>query len=284
MKMIHMNVPDSKEATLEGYILDCEITFGQETKRPAVLVCPGGGYVYCSPREGEPVALAYASKGIHAFVLRYSTKFNAAGFKPLQEVSWAIGYIREHAQEWNIDPEKIAVCGFSAGGHLALSSGLLAENKPNAMILGYPAVQIPNFPGADYMLKVLTGKQTVTDQDSKDLSLVDKITKEAPPVFLVATAEDYPTSFGALPVVNRYSQLGVPYEAHIFQHGPHGYSTADVAAANGSEGLVNDSVAHWLQLSVDWMMRIFGKPVLTNKNVSEMAKHLKEMGITLPGA
>ena len=91
MKMIHMNVPDSKEATLEGYILDCEITFGQETKRPAVLVCPGGGYVYCSPREGEPVALAYASKGIHAFVLRYSTKFNDAGFKPLQEVSWAIG-------------------------------------------------------------------------------------------------------------------------------------------------------------------------------------------------
>lgn len=284
MKMIHMNVPDSKEATLEGYILDCEITFGQETKRPAVLVCPGGGYVYCSPREGEPVALAYASKGIHAFVLRYSTKFNAAGFKPLQEVSWAIGYIREHAQEWNIDPEKIAVCGFSAGGHLALSSGLLAENKPNAMILGYPAVQIPNLPGADYLLKVLTGKQTVTDQDSKDLSLVDKITKEAPPVFLVATAEDYLTSFGALPVVNRYSQLGLPYEAHIFQHGPHGYSTADVAAANGSEGLVNDSVAHWLQLSIDWMMRIFGKPVLTNKNVSEMAKHLKEMGITLPGA
>ena len=284
MKMIHMNVPDSKEATLEGYILDCEITFGQETKRPAVLVCPGGGYVYCSPREGEPVALAYASKGIHAFVLRYSTKFNAAGFKPLQEVSWAIGYIREHAQEWNIDPEKIAVCGFSAGGHLALSSGLLAENKPNAMILGYPAVQIPNLPGADYLLKVLTGKQTVTDQDSKDLSLVDKITKEAPPVFLVATAEDYLTSFGALPVVNRYSQLGLPYEAHIFQHGPHGYSTADVAAANGSEGLVNDSVAHWLQLSVDWMMRIFGKPVLRNKNVSEMAKHLKEMGITLPGA
>lgn len=284
MKMIHMNVPDSKEATLEGYILDCEITFGQETKRPAVLVCPGGGYVYCSPREGESVALAYASKGIHAFVLRYSTKFNAAGFKPLQEVSWAIGYIREHAQEWNIDPEKIAVCGFSAGGHLALSSGLLAENKPNAMILGYPAVQIPNLPGADYLLKVLTGKQTVTDQDSKDLSLVDKITKEAPPVFLVATAEDYLTSFGALPVVNRYSQLGLPYEAHIFQHGPHGYSTADVAAANGSEGLVNDSVAHWLQLSVDWMMRIFGKPVLTNKNVSEMAKHLKEMGITLPGA
>ena len=284
MKMIHMNVPDSKEATLEGYILDCEITFGQETKRPAVLVCPGGGYVYCSPREGEPVALAYASKGIHAFVLRYSTKFNAAGFKPLQEVSWAIGYIREHAQEWNIDPEKIVACGFSAGGHLALSSGLLAENKPNAMILGYSAVQIPNLPGADYLLKVLTGKQTVTDQDSKDLSLVDKITKEAPPVFLVATAEDYLTSFGALPVVNRYSQLGLPYEAHIFQHGPHGYSTADVAAANGSEGLVNDSVAHWLQLSVDWMMRIFGKPVLTNKIVSEMAKHLKEMGITLPGA
>ena len=284
MKMFHMDVPGSAKATLEGYLLDCEITLGQESDRPAVLVCPGGGYLYCSPREGEPIALSYAAKGFHAFVLRYSVGYDAAGFAPLKEVSWAIGYIRENAKKWHIAADKIAVCGFSAGGHLALSSGLLAENKPNAMILGYPAVQIPNLPGADYLLKVLTGKQTVTDQDSKDLSLVDKITKEAPPVFLVATAEDYLTSFGALPVVNRYSQLGLPYEAHIFQHGPHGYSTADMAAANGSEGLVNDSVAHWLQLSVDWMMRIFGKPVLTNKNVSEMAKHLKEMGITLPGA
>ena len=158
MKMIHIEVPGSREATLEGYILDCEITYGQEKCRPAVIVLPGGGYVYCSPREGEPVALRYTANGLHAFVLRYSVKRDAAGFRPLEEISWAIGYIREHAEQWNIDPNKIAVCGFSAGGHLALASGLLGENRPNAMILGYPAVQVPNVPGADYILKILTGR------------------------------------------------------------------------------------------------------------------------------
>ena len=61
MKMIHMTVPGYEDATLEGYILDCEITLGQEKKRPAIIVCPGGGYVYCSPREAEPIALSQAS-------------------------------------------------------------------------------------------------------------------------------------------------------------------------------------------------------------------------------
>ena len=155
MKMIHLSVPGHPEASLDGYLLDCNITLGQEINRPAVLVCPGGGYVYCSPREGEPVALSYAARGFHAFVLTYSTAQDAAGFTPLEEVSWAIGCIRENADAWHIDPNKIAVCGFSAGGHLALSSGLLAENKPNALILGYPAASAPNLPGADFMLKIL---------------------------------------------------------------------------------------------------------------------------------
>lgn len=139
MQSFHMPVPNHPEATLEGFLLDCEITLGQEKNRPAVLVCPGGGYVYCSPREAEPVALSYAARGFHAFVLRYSVSKDAAGFTPLEEVDWAIGHIREHAAQWHIDPEKIAVCGFSAGGHLALASGVLAKNRPNAMILGYPA-------------------------------------------------------------------------------------------------------------------------------------------------
>lgn len=79
MHMIHMNCPGHEDATLEGYILDCELTFGQDTNRPAVLICPGGGYLYCSPREAEPVALRYAASGFHAFILRYSTDRNAGG-------------------------------------------------------------------------------------------------------------------------------------------------------------------------------------------------------------
>lgn len=282
MKMIHTQAPGFPEATLEGYILDCELSLGQEKLRPAILVCPGGGYVYCAPREAEPVALKYAARGFHAFILRYSVGMQAADFAPLKEVSWAIGHIRENAENWNVDPEKIVTCGFSAGGHLALAAGLLGENKPNAMILGYPAVNIPNYPGVNFMLQLLTGRKDVTDEDADYFSLENHITKNSPPVFMAATAEDMLTGFGALPVAKKYSQLGLGYELHVFQHGPHGYSVADETSADGSENMLNPSFAKWHELSVEWLRRIFGQPVHTDKNTSRMADILKDMGIELP--
>lgn len=283
MKMIHLTCPDHPDATLEGYILDCEISLGQEENRPAIVICPGGGYVYCSAREAEPIALRYAARGFHAFILRYSVGFEAADFTPLQEVSWVIGLLRKNAKDWHIDPSKIAVCGFSAGGHLALASGLLADNKPNAMILGYPAVDLPNFPGVDFMLKLLSGKQEVTQADSDRFSLSHQITKEAPPAFIAATAEDMLTAFGALPVAQAYSKLGLGYELHIFQHGPHGYSLADETTADGSVQMLNDAFAHWHELSVSWLHHIFGTPQHIEKSTSKMAGYLAKLGITMPG-
>lgn len=273
-----MPVPGHPEASLEGYLLDCEITLGLETDRPAVLVCPGGGYVYCSPREGEPVALSYAARGFHAFVLRYSTAKDAAGFTPLEEVSWAIGYIRENAGQWHIAPDKIAVCGFSAGGHLALASGVLAKNRPNAMILGYPAASAPNIPGADFLLKVLEGRNDVTDADAEKYDLISKITKQSPPVFLAATAEDMLTAYGALPVAKAYSDLGMPYELHVFQYGPHGYSLANEVSADGSEKNLDPAFAQWLELSVQWLHKTFGKLAFGDKSTHRMVQILKEMG------
>lgn len=278
MKTFLMPVPGHPEASLEGYLLDCEITLGLEKDRPAVLVCPGGGYVYCSPREGEPVALSYAARGFHAFVLRYSTAKDAAGFTPLEEVSWAIGYIRENAGQWHIAPDKIAVCGFSAGGHLALASGVLAKNKPNAMILGYPAASAPNIPGADFLLKVLEGRNDVTDADAEKYDLISKITKQSPPVFLAATAEDMLTAYGALPVAKAYSDLGMPYELHVFQYGPHGYSLANEVSADGSEKNLDPAFAQWLELSVQWLHKTFGKLAFGDKSTHRMVQILKEMG------
>ena len=283
MKMIHLSVPGHPEASLDGYLLDCNITLGQEINRPAVLVCPGGGYVYCSPREGEPVALSYAARGFHAFVLTYSTAQDAAGFTPLEEVSWAIGCIRENADAWHIDPNKIAVCGFSAGGHLALSSGLLAENKPNAMILGYPAASAPNLPGADFMLKILEGREDVTGADAEKYDLVPKITKDAPPVFLVATAEDLLTGFGALAIANAYNKLGRQYELHIFQYGPHGYSLANEVTADGSSQMLDPTFAQWQELSVQWLHKTFGEPTFLDKSTSRMMQILKEKGYIQSG-
>lgn len=279
MKMIQMTCPGHPEATLEGYILDCELSLGQETDRPAVIVCPGGGYLYCSPREAEPIALRYAARGFHAFILRYSVKWDAANFSPLEEISWVIGLLRENARQWHIDPEKIVTCGFSAGGHLALAAGVMGENKPNAMILNYPAVNVPNLEGVNFMLKLLTGRENVTDEDSAHFSLTNHITKNAPPVFLAATAEDMLTNHGALPVAQKYSQLGLGYELHIFQHGPHGYALADETTADGSDKLLNPAYSQWHELSVQWLHRIFGAPVHGEKNTSRMAGILKEMGL-----
>ena len=283
MKMIHINIPGHEDATLEGYILDCELTLGTEHNRPAIVVCPGGGYLYCSPREAEPVALRYAARGFHAFILRYSVGWDAAGFAPLQEVSWVIGYLREHADEWHIDPNKIATCGFSAGGHLALAAGVKGENKPNAMILGYPAVTTPNHPMSNFMVKLLSGKKEVTDADCAEYSLENFITKDAPPVFMMATAEDGLSPYGALLVANTYSRLGKPYELHMFQHGPHGYSLGDETCADGSEQVLNSSFAQWHDLSVDWLYRIFGQLTFTNKSTSRMGKLMAELGL-IPGA
>lgn len=283
MKMIHLTCPGHPEATLDGYILDCELLLGQEKKRPAVIVCPGGGYVYCSPREGEPVALRYAAKGFHAFLLRYSTGRDAAGFAPLEEISWAIGYIRENAQAWNIDPEKIVTCGFSAGGHLALSAGVLAENKPNAMILGYPATSAPNMRGADFMLKLLEGRGEVTDADAAKYELASQITAETPPVFIAATAEDMLTNFCTLPVLQAYARLNKPYEAHIFQYGPHGLSLADETCADGSINVLDDAFAQWHELSVKWLHRTFGKPVFVEKSTSKMMHYIRELGFDFGG-
>jgi acetyl esterase/lipase len=283
MKMINMTIPNHENATLEGYILDCEITLGQQTNRPAIVICPGGGYLYCSPREGEPVALAFAAKGIHAFVLRYSTGKNAAGFKPLEEIDYVIGYIRENAEAWHIDPNKIITCGFSAGGHLALSAGVMAKNRPNAMVLGYPATSMPNVPGADMMLKLLMGRNEVTDADAEKLELISKVDKNTPPAFIVATAEDMLTSFGALPLAKRYSDLRLGYELHIFQHGPHGYSLGNETSADGSSQVINPSYAKWLDMSVMWINKIFGELSFVDKSTSKIAKYMAELGIDIKG-
>ena len=283
MKMIHMNIPGHEEATLEGYILDCELSLGQEQNRPAIVICPGGGYLYCSPREAEPVALRYAARGFHAFILRYSVGWDATGFAPLQEVSWVIGYLREHAEEWHIDPNKIATCGFSAGGHLALAAGVKGEHKPNAMILGYPAVTTPNNPMSNFMVKLLSGKKEVTDADCAEYSLENFITRDAPPVFMMATAEDGLSPYGALLVANTYSRLGMHYELHMFQHGPHGYAMADETSADGSCQVLNASFAQWHSLSVDWLYRIFGENTFVNKSTSRMGKIMAEMGL-IPGS
>lgn len=108
-----MQVSECGSGMLTTYILD------SESKRPAVLILPGGAYFFTSSREAEPIAMQFTAKGYHAFVLNYSV----APYRhpqPLLDVSNAMCIIRENAELWNIESDKIAVCGFSAGGTLPL--------------------------------------------------------------------------------------------------------------------------------------------------------------------
>lgn len=266
---------------LDCYVLSSGLKLGQDMARPAVVICPGGGYVYLSPREAEPVALAYAAKGIHAFVLNYSVGWEAAGFQPLKEMDWAIGLIREHAAEWNVDVNKILTCGFSAGGHLALASGLVGAEKPNGVILGYPATDLSG--GGDLMTMLLVGKNAMNEEMPKWLNLNSKVTKEAPPLFMFTTGEDAMTRKMTLDLALKYEEQGLLYEYHVFQKGPHGYSLANAACADGSSQVMNPHVEKWFDMSVEWIFQVFGELEFRDVSTSHIMEAIKKLGIEIPG-
>lgn len=281
MNFIKIDYPEKEKVYLEAYLLDCRLKFGQSASRPAVIVCPGGGYVYLSPREAEPIALAYASRGIHAFVLNYSVGWDVKGFSPLEELEWAIKLIREHAEEWNIDPDKIVTCGFSAGGHLALAAGLLGEDKPNAVILGYPATDFSAV-GDGMMSMLFTGRKETTEEVKKWMNLNKQVTADAPPLFMFATGEDKLTRKMTLDLVMAYEEKGLLCEYHLFQKGPHGFSLANAVSANGSSRVVSPHVEKWMDMSAEWLFSVLGEPVLEDFSTSHLMQAYKELGVELP--
>ncbi|HKM03527.1 MAG TPA: alpha/beta hydrolase [Lachnospiraceae bacterium] len=147
---------EDKKVYFSSYLIENSIELKQGVLRPAIVICPGGGYSFTSDREAEPIALAFAAKGYQTFVLRYSVGEPAKFPKPLQELAQTVSYIRMHSKEWFIDTDKIIVTGFSAGAHLAASLGVFWNNKeilpdygedfsiikPNGLILGYPVLDL----------------------------------------------------------------------------------------------------------------------------------------------
>lgn len=171
-----ISVFNNPYANLYTYILDKEISTDVYKKRPAVIIVPGGSYLFTATKEGEAVATRFLSKGYHTFVLRYSTYFkdsirdlnnpppiNKQSHYPLQllELMESIRIIKENADKWYIDIDNIFVLGFSAGGHLTASIGTkwdtpsLLEKfqnitgntdffKPKGIVLGYPMLNVEN--------------------------------------------------------------------------------------------------------------------------------------------
>jgi acetyl esterase/lipase len=228
-------------AKLTCYVQEKSGELGNAQVRPAMLVFPGGGYSFCSDREAEPIALAYMAEGYNAFVLRYSIKCDNAFGKALEDAEAALAYLRNNAEELNIDPSKIAVVGFSAGGHLASALGTLGKDKPDALILAYAVTSA--FGPPEY---------NVPDT-------YDKVTEATPPTFMFATSDDSVVPGpNSLKFALALDEHDIYYEIHIYMTGQHGLSLAKPLTANFQQGWVEPDAADWFPASVRFLRNVFG--------------------------
>ena len=285
MEIIVQSLTEDTDVTLTAYIQEPSPDLRNVQQRPAVLVFPGGAYLMTSDREAEPIALAYAAEGFQAFVLRYSVGERARGFRPLQEAVLALARIREQADQWHVIPDQVAVCGFSAGGHLAGAVGLFGEERPNAMILSYPAVDLGDashpMTAKNPLVQSIIGPG-FTQADLDAYSLHKRVGSNAPPLFMWHTAGDRLVRLHhTLKLANAYADQGLDFEYHVFQEGVHGLSLAKDITANGLQGMVESRCQSWLPLSVAWLRSVFGTPDLSSEapRVSEEAEEFLKEGI-----
>lgn len=294
--------PNRQDVTLTTYVLADSAEMLNGKQRPAVLVCPGGAYLSCSDREAEPVALRFAAMGYHAFVLRYSTYSNGApGMFPLagdlpvnersvypapmRDIGRAFLLIRQHAGEWLVDTDKIAICGFSAGAHNCAMYAVYWHDplihaflgvepealRPAAAILGYGIHDYHLMFGliADPMAQVLSDAASVAFLGTKTpppdlldaVSPARHVSQHTPPTFLWATAaDDLVPAENTTRMATALAQARVPFEIHIFESGAHGLSLADQSSADALLHIDADA-AQWVALAESWLKKRFALPL-----------------------
>jgi len=261
------DVGTKTKATLYVPALSPEIDMNR--RFPCVVIYPGGGYGMTSDREAEPLALRFLGQGIAAFIIRYAV--SPVRFPTqLLETSAAVAWIREHAEEYHINPKNITVMGFSAGGHAAASTGILwkedcikdilgyenGENRPDGMILCYPVITSGEKAYRGSFVNLL-GEFTCPELLEK-VSLEKQVDDTTPPAFLWHTYDD-----GAVPVENSLylacalREHNVPCELHIYPHGVHGLSLGDLTSANpDATNLINPDVTGWIDLCIRWVKNL----------------------------
>ncbi len=258
---------ENESVTLDCFLYEATDEMPTLKKRPAVVICPGGGYLICSQREADPVAMSYAAAGYHAFILRYTVGDSAAYPSSLVDLCHAMKLIRERADEWGVDKDKIAVCGFSAGGHLAASLGVHwsegkiqeaagvtgEEIKPNALILGYPVIST-SWAENQGQLDRLIGDGDF-EETYKALNLHVCVNKFTPPTFLTHTFRDNVVPVkDSLNFAEALDRERIPFELHIWPNGGHGMSLADPKLISTAG---DASFAEWNGLSIKWLNRLF---------------------------
>ena len=251
-------------AVLKTYARPREEFLAEEGGRWGMIILPGGGYQVNAKSEGEPVALAFLGTGVQAFLLEYSTA-PARWPQALLETAAAIAWLRANAHRYGIAPDKIAVCGFSAGGHLAGCAANLWDSpvirerlgvtgeqvRPDAAILCYPVITMGQF-GSVRTRSNLFGEEAVAEETS----LENSVTGRNPPTFLWTTYTD-----GSVPMENSLLYASalrahqVPFELHIFDQGPHAMGLATGESA-WQEDHTDARASVWHPLCVSWLKRL----------------------------
>lgn len=273
MKYERFYLRDDQSAYFDTYIQEVSPEMRAIAPRPMVVVCPGGSYWMCSDREAEPVALEFLTRGFDAVVVRYSVAEHSSYPNALVDVSRTMKIIREHAEEWHVNPDKIAVCGFSAGGHLVSTVANLwndpevqekadcknDENKPNAAILIYPVITTGKYTHLE------TARQLLRDHPEEEHETLRKklsseltVGPQTPPVFLAHTYMD-----DAVPVENSlmYARAladnDIPFDLHIFQEGHHGLALGSENTFNEPR-FINKDFYQWMDLCCNWLVNTLG--------------------------
>lgn len=258
--MIHETIPVHGVATLETWFPSNSPEMDPERTRPTVIICPGGGYSFTSDREAEPIALRFAARGINAAILRYScspARFPTA----LRELAASVSLVRERSREWNVAVDRVFALGFSAGGHLAASLGVLAYDpvladlgptiRPNGLILCYPVILSGDF-AHEGSFKELLGD--ALDPRRESLSLEGRVTERTPPSFIWHTWEDeFVPLENSMAFAQALRKHGVPFEYHVFQRGKHGLSTATADTVNTKGWGIEPACQDWLPMAARWI-------------------------------
>lgn len=258
---------DNCDPTVEMYLPFNLTEMGrQNDKRPCMIVCPGGGYAFSSQREAEPIALQFLPQGYNVFTITYSV--NPHRFPTqLREVAALMELIYKNADAWNCDTEKIAIIGFSAGGHLAAHYSTMFDCKEvrevfpesksvNASVLCYPVITADPLHAEKGSIHNLVGKTDISPEEREYFSCEKNVKDTTPPAFIWHTAED-----GLVPVMNSMlyaealSAHKVPFELHIYPYGAHGLSTGD-AQTNGNMNEKIEHVGNWLTSLEKWLKLI----------------------------
>ncbi len=257
----------SENALLTAYIAD-----DTGYKRDGLLVIPGGGYNnVCADIEGEPIALAFLGKGVNTFVLEeYSVAENALFPNSLIDASLAMKHIKDNADKYNIDKERVFACGFSAGGHLCASLGILwnldaiyekidmerGYNKPKGIIPCYPVISgiTDTHMGS---IRNLCGKENPSLAELEAVSVETFVDENSAPAFIMHTANDH-----LVPVINSivlaaaYSKVKVPFALHIFPDAPHGVALGNEITKRDREEYLKPDIAQWVDMAHYWMKEL----------------------------